>query len=115
MKNNIGQGARHSPQYLLISRAPYTGKPAKLKKDKVPKFSHIEDSRDLRKRPLPLGNGLLIWWRFRDSNPGPVDYDYNLIHRTEHYTLISIGRQGDPTKKYLTVYLTRNTINEPHY
>jgi hypothetical protein len=29
-----------------------------------------------RKNPLPCGSGFsLFWWRFRDSNPGPADYD----------------------------------------
>ena len=58
MKGNIGYGSNNRPEYVLIGRAPYTGKPTKLKKDKVPKFSHIESLEDLRKRPLPLGTGL---------------------------------------------------------
>jgi hypothetical protein len=29
------------------------------------------------KKPLAAvtGKGFRVWWRFRDSNPGPADYD----------------------------------------
>ena len=75
MKNDTGQTSDHRPEDLLMSGAQDTRKPTRLEKKKVPKFSHRTILANLRKRPLPVGNGLEIWWRFRDSNPGPVDYD----------------------------------------
>ena len=86
---------------------------------------HISMRRKVEKRK-PVGFNLrvfghpalpeaAIWWRIRDLNPGPADYDYDSVRRTEYYTHISIGRQGGTTKKYLTVYLTRNTIIEHYY
>jgi hypothetical protein len=67
MKNNIGQASYHCPEDLLMSSAQDTSKPTRLEKNKVPKFSHRTILANLRKRPLPVGNGLEIWWRFRDS------------------------------------------------
>ena len=38
----------------------HVGKPAGVTNEKAPRGSPA---------------GLCVWWRFRDSNPGPVDYD----------------------------------------
>ena len=75
MKNNIGQTSDYSPESLLMSGTQNTSKPTDLEKNKVPKLSHRAILANLGKKPLPVGNGFEIWWRFRDSNPGPVDYD----------------------------------------
>jgi hypothetical protein len=50
MKGNVGQCSEYCQKDLMMGRAQDTGKPAKLKENKVPKFRHWSHSSQTKKK-----------------------------------------------------------------
>ena len=76
MNNNISECGNDSPKYSVIGGANNASKPTGLKKNKVPKFSHPRiQNQAPKKKATAEGQWPFVWWRIRDLNPGPADYD----------------------------------------
>ena len=75
MNTEVSQSHKHWPKYPLIGRSNDAGKPTGLKKNKVPKFSHQTNPIKPKKKATADWQWPFVWWRIRDLNPGPADYD----------------------------------------